>query len=131
MLKDAAPVLKIPITCFDKFIYLRNYGPWWFENGWSTAFEENDELKPGNYLFEFQLGFRSSYSTDTCLIHVIDHIKSHTAKGLFTGLVLLDIRKAFDNVDHIILCKNNWRLLGYDSYHGLSPFWLTENKLLV
>jgi hypothetical protein len=47
-------------------------------------------LTSNNLMYEFQSGFRSSYSTDSCLIHLIDHIKSQTAKGLFTGMVLLD-----------------------------------------
>jgi hypothetical protein len=39
-------------------------------------------LISNNLLFEFQSGFRSSYSTDSCLIHLIDHIKTETARGL-------------------------------------------------
>ena len=60
-------------------------------------------LLSNNLLYELQSGFRSAYSTDTCLIHLTDHIKSNTAKGLFTGMILLDLQKAFDTVDHEIL----------------------------
>ena len=62
-------------------------------------------LDENNILFEFQSGFRSKFSTDTCLIHLFDYIKSNTSKGLFTGMLLLDLQKAFDTVDHEILCK--------------------------
>ena len=62
-------------------------------------------LDENNILFEFQSGFRSKFSTDTCLIHLFDYIKSNTSKGLFTGMLLLDLQKAFDTVDHDILCK--------------------------
>ena len=36
-------------------------------------------LISNNLLFEFQSGFRSSYYSDSCLIHLIDHIKTETA----------------------------------------------------
>jgi hypothetical protein len=55
-------------------------------------------------LYEFQSGFRCNYSTDSCLIHLTDHIKSQNSKGLYTGMIMLDLQKAFDTVDHNILC---------------------------
>ena len=54
-------------------------------------------------LYQFQSGFRNRYSTDTCLIHLTDVIKFHMDKGHFIGMVLLDLQKAFDTVDHTIL----------------------------
>jgi len=56
-------------------------------------------------LYKFQSGFRGTYSTDTCLIYLQDHIRNEISAGLFTGMVLLDIQKAFDSVNHTILCK--------------------------
>ena len=61
-------------------------------------------LKENNILFMFQSGFRDSYSTDTCLIHLTDFIRSQMAKGNYVGMVLLDLQKAFDTVNHEILC---------------------------
>ena len=60
-------------------------------------------LTENNVLYCLQSGFRRSYSTDTCLIHLTDKIKYETDKGNFTGLVLLDLQKAFDTVNHKIL----------------------------
>ena len=69
-----------------------------------VVFEQLDEyLKEYNLLYEFQSGFRSAYSTETCLVHLIDHIKLQGDNGLLTGMVLLDLQKAFDTVDHNIL----------------------------
>ena len=45
----------------------------------------------------------SRYSTDTCLIHLSDFVKFQMDEGHFVGMVLLDLQKAFDTVDHTIL----------------------------
>ena len=52
-------------------------------------------LVENNIIYDYQSGFRSSFSTDTCLIHLLDHIKRNSARGLFTGTILLDPQKAF------------------------------------
>ena len=65
----------------------------------------NSYLVENNLFYQFQSGFRGSYSTDTCLIHLQDHIRKQTASGHYTSMVLLDIQKAFDSVDHKILCN--------------------------
>ena len=62
-------------------------------------------LKANNLLYEFQSGFRKSYSTDTCLINLMDYIRMLKSKGNYIGMVLLDLQKAFDTVDHEILCE--------------------------
>ena len=53
-------------------------------------------------LYNFQSGFRPRFSTDTCLIHLTDFIKFQMDKGYLVGMVLLDLQKAFDTVDHSI-----------------------------
>ncbi|CAL4073198.1 unnamed protein product [Meganyctiphanes norvegica] len=35
----------------------------------------------------------------------MDHIKMLNSQNLFAGMVLMDLQKAFDTVDHDILCK--------------------------
>ena len=54
-------------------------------------------------LYELQSGFRSSFSTDSCLIHLSDFIRKQQDKGHYTGMVILDLQKAFDTVNHKIL----------------------------
>ena len=60
-------------------------------------------------LYDFQSGFRGAFSTDTCLIHLTDYIRNQMSAGNYTGLVL-DLQKAFDTVDHVILCKKLWAM---------------------
>ena len=54
-------------------------------------------------LYKFQSGFRGRFSTDTCLINLTDFIKFEMDKGHPIGMILLDLQKAFDTVDHGIL----------------------------
>ena len=56
-----------------------------------------------NLLYEYQSGFRKSYSTDTCLMHLTDYIQLEMDKGNCVGMILLDLQKAFDTVNHDIL----------------------------
>ena len=58
------------------------------------------EHKP---LYELQSFLRIAHSTDTCLIHLFDHNTQESEKGNYTGMVMLDLQKAFDTVDHDIL----------------------------
>ena len=54
-------------------------------------------------LYEFQSGFRQMFSTDTCLIHLSEYTRLQMGNGHLVGMVLLDLQKAFDTVDHGIL----------------------------
>ena len=60
-------------------------------------------LEKKGILFDYQSGFRSGFSTDTCLINLSDHERSEISKGNFVGMVMIDLRKAFDTVDFDIL----------------------------
>ena len=57
-------------------------------------------LSKNKLLYRFQSGFRRNYSTNTCLGHLTDKITTGFEKGLFTGMVLIDLQKAFDTIDH-------------------------------
>ena len=56
-----------------------------------------------NILYEFQSGFRRMHSTETTILYLTDNIKKELDKGKLCGMVLLDLQKAFDTVDHKIL----------------------------
>jgi len=60
-------------------------------------------LKEKDLLYKFQSGFRGGFSTDTCLIHLSDFIRFHMDKGHLVGMILMDLQKAFDTVDHSVL----------------------------
>jgi len=84
--------------------------------------------KEKGLLYEFQSGFRSKYSTDTCLVHLHDYIRSNISRGKFVGMLLLDVQKAFDSVDHVMLCEKI-AVAGIDSTWFRS--YLTNRKQTV
>ena len=60
-------------------------------------------LDKHNILYKYQSGFRKSYSTETALIDLSDRIKFSMDNGLYTGMVMIDLQKAFDTVNHAIM----------------------------
>ena len=62
-------------------------------------------LQQNNLIYAFQSGFRSAHSTDTALTFLADKLRANMDNGLYTGMVLIDLQKAFDTVDHTILKK--------------------------
>ena len=56
-------------------------------------------------LYKFQSGFRKKFSTDSCLVQLSDFIINGMDKGLHTGMILIDLKKAFDTLDHDILLE--------------------------
>ena len=82
-------------------------------------------------LYKFQSGFRSRYSTNTCLTHLTDFIKFQMDQGHFVGMVLLDLQKAFDTVDHGILLVK-FKALGFSQdVSRWFQSYLSEGQQLV
>ena len=70
-------------------------------------------LSSTGLLFKFQSGFRAGYSTESCLAYLTDYIRKEISEGKFVGMLLLDVQKAFDSVNHQILC-NKLEAMGID-----------------
>ncbi len=86
-------------------------------------------LVKNNMLYEFQSGFRGNYSTDSCLVHLTDHIKAQTANGLYTGMVMIDLQKAFDTVDHEILC-DKLKVMGVGSVEWFKSYLQNRSQMV-
>jgi hypothetical protein len=62
-----------------------------------------NHLEINNLLYNHQYGFLKGKSTEHNLLHVVNHITQSLNEGNFTIGVFLDLKKAFDVVDHDIL----------------------------
>ena len=78
-------------------------------------------LDENNILYKYQSGFRKHHSTNTCLSVIANKVLHGFDKGLVTGMILIDLQKAFDTIDHGILLKKL-------SYIGLSESSITWFK---
>ena len=88
----------------------------------------NNYLNEKQIMYHFQSGFRPGFSTETCLIHLTDYIRSEISNGNYVGMLLLDVQKAFDSVSHTILCKK-LELMGVNP--GWFKSYLSNRQQLV
>ena len=74
-------------------------------------------LNSKSLLHTYQSGFRKTHSTDFCLSYLTDKILKGFDKGLMTGMIRIDLQKAFDTIDHEVLLtakiKRYWFLETY------------------
>ena len=87
----------------------------------TSLFPSDPFLEDNNLLTVVQSGFRRFHSTLTSLIHVTDKWL-RIEKGLVTGVVFIDLHKAFDTVDFSILEK---KLQGY-GVQGIELQWFSS-----
>ena len=73
----------------------------------------SEYLECYNLMYDLQSGFKQNFSTDSCLIHLSDYIRNNQDKGEYTGMVVIDLQKAFDTVNHKILLSK-LQALGLD-----------------
>ena len=63
----------------------------------------NSHLSSNNLLHPFQSAYRQHHSTETALLHILNHLLLATDSGNISLLTLLDLSAAFDTIDHTIL----------------------------
>ena len=88
-------------------------------------------LSEHKLLNPYQCGFRRNHSTKFAAIAFLDYIRRRMDLGLLTGAVFIDLRKAFDSVDHEILISKlesyGLRDIELDWFRN----YLTDRKRLV
>ena len=62
-------------------------------------------LTDNNILYKYQSGFCKNHSTDTSLSYLTNKIMTDIHSGLLTGMILIDLEKAFGTINHDILLK--------------------------
>lgn len=61
--------------------------------------EVSDQLDP------CQLAYRRGFSTQTCILRMLDDVREAVDRRMVTVAVLFDLSKAFDRVDHCLLIR--------------------------
>ena len=108
-------LLSVLSKNFEKTIYSRVYS----------------YLVKNDLIFEKQFGFRNKYSTSHALISITERIKSLVDSGNYVCGVFVDLEKAFDTVNHNILCEklNFYGLRG--KVNNLISSYLDNRKQFV
>ena len=88
---------------FEKIVYKRIY-----------SFIEDNEC-----LYSLQFGFRSKHSTTHALIHITENIRSALDKNEVSCGIFVDLQKAFDTVNHVILLDK----LNFYGFRGIINDW--------
>ena len=63
-------------------------------------------LNEHKLLYDSQYGFRAGHSTELASIELIGRITEDLDKGKIPISIFLDLSKAFDTLDHVILLQN-------------------------
>ena len=79
-------------------------------------------LDANKSLYEHQSGFRLLHSVATALLASTNDWYLNIDKGKYTGLVFIDLKKAFDTVDHKILLQK----MNMYGVTGLEHDWFTS-----
>ena len=77
-------------------------------------------LEENNSFYHYQFGFRPNHSANIAFIEITEQIRKASDKDLFACGVYLDLKKAFDTVNHNILLAK----VEHNGTKGNSNYWL-------
>ena len=127
----------IPLHKKDSKLDFHNYRPISLLSVFSKIYEKllyiriYSYLTKNNMIYNKQFGFRSNHSTNHALISITERIKSLVDDGLYVGGIFIDLEKAFDTVNHNILCEK-LRYYGFrGNVNNLIQSYLANRKQYV
>ena len=123
-------ILKIakvtPLHKKDSKLNFLNYRPISLLSAFSKIYEKllftriYSYLNVNKLIYNKQFGFRSNYYTNHAILSITEHIKAFVDTGHYVCEIFVDLEKAFDTVNHKILCEKL-------NYYGLCG---NVNKLI-
>ena len=65
------------------------------------------------------------------MTYLNDYIKKKISLGFYTGMVLLDLQKAFDTVDHEILCNKLISIgMDFDTVNWFKSYLMNRTQIV-
>ena len=68
-------------------------------------YQTDESLSDNEVLYNYESGFRTYHSTNLCLSFLTDKIVKGFDESLLTEMILIDLQKAFNTINHEILLK--------------------------
>ena len=93
--------------------------------------QTNVFLSDEDILYKYQSGFRGNHSTNLCLSFLTDKVLKGFDEGLLTGMILIDLQKAFNTIDHEILLQKLKAIKFSESTIKWFKSYLSERIFLV
>ena len=93
--------------------------------------QTNVFLLDEDILYNYQSSFRGNHSTKLCLSFLTDNTLKGFKEGLLTGMILIDLQKAFDTIDHEILLQKLKAIKFSESTIKWFKSYLSERIFLV
>ena len=108
-------LLSVFSKIYEKLIYMRIYS----------------YLTKKDLIYSKQFGFRSNHSTNHAIISITEHIRNLLDNSKYVCGIFVDLEKAFDTVNHKVLCEklNFYGLRG--NVNNLLQSYLSNRKQYV
>ena len=118
----------IPIFKQDDDTDANNYRPISLLSNFNRIFEKivfkrmESFIEQKNFLIPSQYGFRKAHSTQHAILDIVNAIQTNMDNHLFSCGIFIDLKKAFDTVDHKILLHK----LNHYGFRGHINIWLSS-----
>ena len=112
----------------DAFTDVNNYRPIALLSNFNRIFEKivfkriESFIEQKNLLAPSQYGFRKTHSTQHAILDIVNAIQTNMNNRLFSYGIFIDLKKAFDNVDHEILLRK----VDYYAFRGIINIWFSS-----
>ena len=81
-----------------------------------------DLIEKRSLLYSSQYGFRQAHSTQHAILDIVETIQTNMDKKLVSSGVFIDLKKAFDTVNHTSLLDK----LNYYGFRGIVNQWFSS-----